>query len=244
MMLTEERKNELKDSYLRIAERIENAAAKRGSGGKVTLLAASKTRPAEDITYLMTECGLRLCGENHAQEFRDKYPEIIKAGGQMDFIGHLQSNKIKYVAGKAGLIHSVDSIRLAGELDSFCKKKGITQNILIEVNVGDEENKTGLPPYGLDEFLDECAGFSSLVIKGMMAMTPICEKKTDYCKYFANSYRFFLDFFVKKTHNSEEMILSMGMSDSFEEAISEGATMVRIGSSLFGARDYQNLNKN
>lgn len=239
-MITEERKKELRDNYLRICERVENACAKYNRSG-VTLLAASKTKPAEDIVYLAEECGMKLCGENHAQEFRDKYEAVTAAGARMDFIGHLQSNKIKYVAGKAGLIHSVDSIQIAGEINSFCEKRGIKQDILVEVNVGDELSKTGLSKNNLGEFMENIANFSSLNLCGMMAMTPFCEKTTENRKYFAESYRIFLDFFDKTPHNKREVVLSMGMSDSFEEAIAEGSTIVRVGSSIFGARNYGTL---
>ena len=104
-----ERQIELRDNYFRVLEKIEAAKARRGEGGEVTLLAATKTVPAEDILFLVENYGLKLCGENHAQEFRDKFEPVTKSGARMDFIGHLQSNKIKYVVGKAGLIHSVDS---------------------------------------------------------------------------------------------------------------------------------------
>lgn len=237
-MLTDQRKIELRDNYFRVIEHIENARARRGGSAPVELLAASKTMPACDITYLARECGMTLCGENHAQEFRDKFDEVSSSGARMDFIGHLQTNKIKYVVGKAGLIHSVDSLKIAGEIDARAEKLGLVQDILVEVNIGGEESKTGLDRSLLDEFMTNIGNFYHLNLRGMMAMSPKCEKNSEKHKYFAESYRIFLDFFDKKTHNIREPVLSMGMSDSFEEAIEEGATLVRVGSSVFGARSY------
>ncbi|MGN1346227.1 MAG: YggS family pyridoxal phosphate-dependent enzyme [Eubacteriales bacterium] len=233
-----ERQSELHDNYMRVLEKIENAKARRGTNAPVTLLAASKTVPAEDIAFLVEHDGLRLCGENHAQEFTAKYDAVTAAGARMDFIGHLQTNKVKYVAGRAGLIHSVDSIRLAEEIDRRCSRLGVRQGILVEVNIGMEEAKTGVSPAEFDEFAEQISAFPSLELRGMMTMAPKCTENDEFRKYFRESYRIFLDFFVKKTHNIREPILSMGMSDSFECAIEEGSTMVRVGSAIFGSRTY------
>ena len=238
-MMTEERKTELRDNYLRVLERVENARIRRGGDAPVTLLAASKTMPAEDIAYLARECGMKLCGENHAQEFRDKFDEVTAAGARMDFIGHLQPNKVKYVVGKAGLIHSVDSLKIAEEINARAEKLGLKQDVLVEVNIGGEETKTGLPKYELEDFIGGFNKFDHLNLCGMMSMAPKCENNSENHKYFAESYRIFLDFFAKKPHNIKEVVLSMGMSDSFEAAIEEGATLVRVGSSIFGARNYR-----
>ena len=158
-MLTPERKNELRDRYLRVCENIEAARLRRGTGIPVTLLAATKTVPEEEVAYLVRECGLRLCGENHAQEFAAKFDGVTAAGARMDFIGHLQTNKVRVVAGRAGLIHSVDSVRLAAEIDSRCRKLGVTQDILVEINIGEEESKTGVEPDRFDDFLAEIEPF-------------------------------------------------------------------------------------
>ncbi len=237
-MLTDERKNELRENYFSVLERIEAAKKKRGGDAPVTLLAASKTMPAEDTVFLARECGMTLCGENHAQEFRDKFAEVTAAGCRMDFIGHLQKNKVKYVVGKAGLIHSVDSLEIAEEIDRQAARLGLIQPVLIEVNIGGEESKTGINSSLLPELYEKMSCFHSLEVRGMMAMTPKCEKIEENRKYFRESYEIFLDIFVKKSHNIKESILSMGMSDSFEVAIEEGATLVRVGTSIFGRRDY------
>jgi pyridoxal phosphate enzyme (YggS family) len=236
--MTTQRQNELRDNYLRVLEKIEAARMRRGTGEPVTLLAASKTMPAEDVAFLARECGLKVCGENFAQEFRDKFDTISQAGCRMDFIGHLQSNKIKYVAGKAGLIHSLDSVRLASEIDEKCGKLGVVQDVLVEVNIGEEESKTGISSCEMAEFLERISGFEHLNVRGMMTMAPKCTEIEDFRRYFRKSYEIFLDFFAKKSHNIGEPVLSMGMSDSYECAIEEGATIVRVGSSIFGSRTY------
>ncbi len=237
--MTEERKKELSENYARVLEMIEAAKKTRGGDKPVTLLAATKTVPAEDICYLIENCGLKLCGENHAQEFTDKYDAVRAAGAEMDFIGHLQKNKVKYIVGKARLIHSLDSIKLAEEINSRAEKLGVEQKVLVEVNIGEEENKTGVNPGEVGEFLKELETYPAIKVCGMMTMAPKCEEINEFRKYFKESYRIFLDFFAKKTHNIGEPVLSMGMSDSFECAIEEGADIVRLGSIIFGKRKYK-----
>lgn len=237
--MTEERKKELSENYARVLEMIEAAKKTRGGDKPVTLLAATKTVPAEDICYLIENCGLKLCGENHAQEFTDKYDAVRAAGAEMDFIGHLQTNKVKYIVGKARLIHSLDSIKLAEEINSRAEKLGVEQKVLVEVNIGEEENKTGVNPGEVREFLKELETYPAIKVCGMMTMAPKCEEINEFRKYFKESYRIFLDFFAKKTHNIGEPVLSMGMSDSFECAIEEGADIVRLGSIIFGKRKYK-----
>lgn len=237
--MTELRKAELRDNYLRVMDKIEAAKARRSMGGDVTLLAATKTVPAEEIRYLVEECGLKLCGENHAQEFVAKYDEITGAGATMDFIGHLQTNKVKYIAGRAGLIHSVDSVKLAAEIQRICEKRNSTQDVLVEVNIGSEESKSGVAPSEVMTLVENLGQFDRINVRGMMTMAPKCEKNSEFRKYFAESYRIFLDIFAKKSHNIREALLSMGMSDSYECAIEEGSDIVRVGSAIFGSRIYK-----
>lgn len=237
--MTEERKLELRENYSRVLEEITAAEKRRGGDKKVTLLAATKTVSAEDICYLVENCGLKLCGENHAQEFIEKYDAVRAAGAEMDFIGHLQTNKVKYVVGKARLIHSLDSVRLAEEIDSRARKLGVVQRVLVEVNIGEEENKTGVMPGDVESFLEKIEAFSGIEVCGMMTMAPKCEENDEFRKYFKESSRIFLDFFAKKTHNIGEPVLSMGMSDSFVCAIEEGSDIVRVGSRIFGSRIYK-----
>lgn len=237
--MTHEREIELRENYLRVMEKIENAKARRSMAGEVKLLAATKTVPAEEVCYLIENCGLKLCGENHAQEFVAKYDAVKAAGGEMDFIGHLQTNKVKYVAGKAGLIHSVDSLRLAAEIERICIKNGTTQDVLVEVNIGEEESKSGVAPAEVADFVASLGQFERINVRGMMTMAPKCEKSGEMRKYFAESYRIFLDIFTKKSYNIREAVLSMGMSDSYECAIEEGSNIVRVGSAIFGSRIYK-----
>ena len=237
--MTHEREIELRDNYLRVMEKIENAKARRNISGEVKLLAATKTVPYEEVCYLIENCGLKLCGENHAQEFVAKYDAVRAVGGEMDFIGHLQTNKVKYVAGRAGLIHSVDSVRVAAEIERICKKNNTTQDILIEVNIGEEESKSGVAPAEVADFAQSLSQFERINVRGMMTMAPKCEKIGEMRKYFAESYRIFLDIFTKKSYNIREAVLSMGMSDSYECAIEEGSNIVRVGSAIFGSRIYK-----
>ena len=235
-MLTEERKEELRGNYLRVLENIEKARLRRGTGEPVELLAATKTVPLEEVEFLIRECGLKICGENRQQEFSSKYDGVKAAGARMDFIGHLQTNKIRFVAGRAGLIHSLDSMKLAAELNNRCANLGCVQDVLIEVNIGEEESKTGVDPVLFDGFLARIASFPALRVRGIMTMAPKCEKIEDFRVYFRKSYQIYLDFLRKKTHNIGEGVLSMGMSDSYVCAIEEGSTMVRVGSAIFGPR--------
>lgn len=237
--MTEERKHELSENYALVLNRIEEARKRRGGDKPVTLLAATKTVPAEDICYLIENCGLKLCGENHAQEFVEKYDAVRAAGAEMDFIGHLQTNKVKYVVGKARLIHSLDSMKLAEEINSRAAKLGVVQKVLVEVNIGEEENKTGVMPKDVGDFLAQLESLSAIKVCGMMTMAPKCEENEEFRKYFKESYRIFLDFFAKKTHNIGEPVLSMGMSDSFECAVEENSDIVRLGSIIFGSRIYK-----
>ncbi len=237
-----QRQIELRDNYFRVLDTMEEAKARRPKelqGRDVELLAATKTVPREDVLFLVENYGLKLCGENHAQEFRDKAEAVMDRGARMDFIGHLQTNKVKYVVGKAGLIHSLDSLRLAEEIHRRATKLGVTQEVLVEINIGNEESKTGIAAENVATFLEEIAGFSALKVRGMMTMAPKCEKNDEFRKYFRESYRIFLDFFAKKSHNIGEAVCSMGMSDSYACAIEEGSTLVRVGSAIFGSRIYK-----
>ncbi|MBE6568930.1 MAG: YggS family pyridoxal phosphate-dependent enzyme [Ruminococcaceae bacterium] len=237
--MTEARQQFLKASYERVMEDIESAVIRRGEHKAVQLLAASKTMPAEDIVYL-SDVGLRYAGENRQQEFTEKYEAVKSAANPAEyhFIGHLQTNKVKYLVGKADLIHSVDSVHLAEEIAKQACRMGVTVPILGQVNIGEEEAKSGVSPDEAPEFFAALHEMQGISLRGMMVVAPICDEKEKIRKYFRDSYRIFIDFFEKKPHNIREAILSMGMSDTYELAIEEGATMVRVGSALFGHRDY------
>mgnify|MGYP004566819829 CR=1 FL=1 len=241
--MTEERKRELRRSYDSVAERIAAARRRRyektGVDTPVTLLGASKTMPAEDITYLMRDCGLRVVGENRAQEFAAKYDDVAAAGGEYHFIGHLQTNKVKTLIGRAALIHSVDSVHLAQEIGRQSTAAGITTRILGQVNSGCEASKSGVAPADAHAFFAEIASIPGVELCGMMIVAPILQDPEEVREKFRESYRIFIDFFTKIRHNIKDPVLSMGMSDTFEIAIEEGANLVRVGSALFGKRQTQ-----
>ncbi len=228
----------ISDNLRRVRERIAEATSKRGDGKEVSLLAATKTVCTDDIIFAADALGLKIAGENRAQEFRDKFDILRPHLDQFHFIGHLQSNKLKYVVGKADLIHSVSSLRLAEEIDTMAEKQGIIQPVLIEINCAAEEAKSGFLPQDAPFVIDEFERFSHLDLRGIMTMGPSGVEKCVLRKYFSETYQIFIDNFAKKTHNIRETVLSMGMSDSFDLAIEEGATMVRVGSAIFGQRTY------
>lgn len=233
-----DREKVISDNLRRVRERMAEAAERRGDGRDVSLLAATKTVCTDDIIFASDVLGLRLAGENRAQEFRDKFDAVRDHLDEFHFIGHLQSNKLKYVVGKADLIHSVSSLRLAEEIDKAAGRLGIRQAVLIEINCAAEEAKSGFLPSDAPFVIDEFERFSNLDLRGIMTMGPSGVEKCVLRKYFRETYQIFIDNFAKKTHNIRETVLSMGMSDSFDIAIEEGATMVRVGSAVFGERTY------
>lgn len=213
-----------------------NAAS---NGRAYTLLAATKTVSAETINYAIDHLGLDCIGENRVQELLEKYDALHKEKLRIDFIGRLQTNKVKYIIDKVDMIHSVDSIRLAEEIDRRAGRIGKVMNILVEVNVGREASKGGVMPEELPALLEELDKFEHISVCGMMVIPPKTAPNESPEKYFAESFQIFLDIFCKKYHNRERSpILSMGMSDSYEIALQNGSDLVRIGSALFGNRIY------
>lgn len=235
-MITDARKLEIRDNYFRVLENIENAKAKRGGDAPVRLLAATKTVPAEEILYAR-ELGLELAGENRTSELLEKY-DALKDHLELHLIGTLQTRKVKDVVGKVSMIESVDSVKLAREIDKRSAAIGVTTNVLCEINIGREESKGGVLPEAVSEFMAELEEFRNIIPCGIMTMAPICGSDTEYRKFFTETYQIFIDFYGKKRHNIIEPVLSMGMSDSYVPAILEGATEVRVGSSIFGHRIY------
>ena len=236
-MLTEARKALLTTNSRRVCDEIAEAQAKRGGDCPVTLLGATKTVPAEDILFACDTLGMTRVGENRAEEMCAKYDDLA-GHAELHLIGTLQRRKVKTIVDKVTVIESLDSLELAAEIDKRCAAIGKKMRVLVEVNSGREQNKGGVMPEDTPAFCDELDAFSSLELAGLMTMAPICEKNDDYRKYFSQTYRIFLDIFEKKPHNIREYILSMGMSDSFVPAVLEGATEVRVGSAIFGAREY------
>lgn len=225
-------------NYQKICENIERAAQSVGkTASDITFLAATKTVDADVINHAIS-LGLRYIGENRVQELLSKYDSYDLDHASLQFIGHLQTNKVRQIVGKVDLIQSVDSVKLAKEISRCSEKLGITTDILLEVNIGREENKSGVMPENLPDLLDQVKDIPAVKVRGLMAIPPICENAQENCKFFDNMRNIFLDIGSKNIDNISMDILSMGMSDDYAEAIRCGATMVRVGSALFGARYY------
>ncbi len=224
------------ENYKIITEKIATAAEKTGRDAKdITLLAATKTVDVEVINHAISS-GITHIGENRVQEFLSKdayYKQVHK-----HFIGHLQTNKVKDIIDRVELIHSVDSKRLACEISKQAIKRGITAEILLEVNIGAEKSKSGFSPDELYDAVYGVAELDGIRIKGLMAIPPICDTPDTNRRYFAEMQKLFIDIGSKKIDNSSMDILSMGMSDDYECAIAEGANLVRLGTALFGRRNY------
>ncbi|MBQ1502479.1 MAG: YggS family pyridoxal phosphate-dependent enzyme, partial [Clostridia bacterium] len=211
-----ERQLEITENFKKVRENIAAAVSKRG-GGDVTLLAATKTVPAEDILFAAENLGLTAAGENRQQEFTEKYG-VLSGALDYQFIGHLQTNKAKFIVGKASLIQSVDSLHLAERIGSIASAAGLVQDVLIEINIGREEAKSGFLPEEAAEAEARISELPGVRTRGIMVMAPVCSEKDEYRKYFRETYSIFIDIFQKKSHNIRECILSMGMSDSYVEA--------------------------
>ena len=226
-------------NYNHIKERIAEAAVKSGRKPEdITFLSATKTVEPEYINYAIS-LGLDHIGENKVQELLSKYDDYNLENCSLQFIGHLQSNKVRQIVGKVDLIQSVDSLKLAKEISRVSQNKDVSTDILVEVNIGKEENKSGVMPENLEELLWQIKDLPSINIKGLMTIPPICDDYDKIRRIFCDMHKMFLDISSKKLDNVSMDILSMGMSGDYYEAILEGATMVRIGSALFGKRIYR-----
>ena len=213
-----------------VRENIEKAAG----GRQVTLVGAAKTKPAELIKEAIA-AGLEAVGENYVQEFREKSALGAYEGAQVHIIGGLQANKVKYVAGKVDLIQSVDSAALLAAIGRRAVSLGTVQDVLIEVNIGREPGKSGALPEMLDSLLEAAALTPGVRVRGLMAIPPAENSRA----YFDPMVHLYIDNRPKKYDNVYMDFLSMGMSGDYEDAIRAGANMVRVGTYLFGARDYQ-----
>ena len=220
-----------------VERRIVQACERSGRNPEeVTLVAVSKTKPVEKLEEAYA-VGKRVFGENKVQELVDKY-EVMPKDIKWQMIGHLQRNKVKYIIDKVDLIHSVDSIRLVETIDREAAKKGIIANILLEVNVAKEESKFGLMPEEVMDFIDEVVRYQNVRVKGLMTIAPFVDDPESNRKHFANLHKLLVDIRKKKVNNVTMNVLSMGMTNDFEVAIEEGATMVRVGTAIFGERNY------
>lgn len=223
------------ENFKRVRRELEEAAATSPTGKTPKLIAATKTVPVEVINFASESLGLRAIGENRVQELLEKYERYDK-NLEIHFIGHLQKNKVRQIVGKVSMIHSVDSYSLAEQISKCSLALGIKTDVLVEINIGRETSKGGIMPEAAIEESLKIASLSGISVRGMMTMAPKCEKNKDYLKYFQETYHIFVDFLSKNNHNIIEPVLSMGMSDSYREAVAVGATAVRIGSALFGRR--------
>ncbi len=223
----------------RILDRVAQAERVCGlSKGSVTLIAASKQNGYEAVRSAFRG-GIRNFGENRVQEMEEKLKANAYEGASLHFIGHLQKNKAKNVVGKAELIHSVDTPELLRLISKIAGNLGITQRVLLEVNIGGEQSKSGISPERVPELLDVAETLPYVRVEGLMAIPPAGDvKKTKY--YFEKMYKIYVDIRAKKYDNSIMRILSMGMSADFEEAIMSGANTVRVGTAIFGTRTYNN----
>ena len=216
-----------------VRERIERAKTMAGREEPVMLLAAVKYAEPCEIEFLYHSMGIRQVGENRVQQLLAHKEQIDCEGLEFHFIGTLQTNKVKYIIDKVSMIHSLDSMKLAIEIDKQAKKHGIVMDVLVEINCGEEESKSGLLPDEVEDFCLAIRSLEGIRLRGFMTMAPKCDKKEDYLKYFGQTYAKVLDIWTKKLHNIDRPIISMGMSDSFEEAIACGSDIVRVGRSLF-----------
>ena len=227
----------LKENLAEVEENIQKACERSGRDrSEVTLIAVSKTKPVEMLQEIYDE-GIRVFGENKVQELVDKY-EVLPSDIRWQMIGHLQRNKVKYIVDKVELIHSVDSLRLAETIDKEAEKKGVVANILIEINVAKEDTKFGLMPEDVDHFIDEISKLKHVQVKGLMTIAPFVSDPEENRPIFAGLRKLSVDIGKKNVDNITMSVLSMGMTNDYQVAIEEGATMVRVGTGIFGARNY------
>ena len=226
-----------------IRRQMEEAAIAAGRDPKEILLcAATKMNDAEAVREAI-RAGVDCCGENRVQELTAKLAENAYQGAPVHFIGHLQTNKVKQVVGKVDLIQSVDSLRLLQAINAEAAKQGIVQNILLEVNIGAEESKSGFAADDILPLLDKIGEYPNVCVNGLMAIPPISQKNGDNRKFFQKMCNISVDIIRKKYDNVRVDCMSMGMSDDYQDAIACGSTMIRVGTAIFGARDYAKLHR-
>lgn len=225
------------ENYEYIRKQVDEVAKNAGRNpSDITLIAVSKTKPLSDIEELIS-IGVKDFGENKVQELCDKF-EHVSQPVRFHQIGHLQTNKVKYVVDKAALIHSVDSLKLAKEIEKEAGKRNMISEILIEVNVAQEDSKYGFMVDEVIPFLEQIKEFSHLHVNGLMTIAPFVENPEENRKYFRALKQLSLDIICKNIDNIDMNVLSMGMTNDYKVAIEEGATMVRVGTAIFGHRNY------
>jgi len=224
------------DNVKRVRDSIAEATLRSGrSPGEITLVAASKTQSADSIRQAIA-AGVDATGENRVQEMLGKHAQGAYSGAPLHFIGNIQSNKAARIVGVCDLIESVDSTALVSQIGRKAVSLGITQKILIEVNVAGEPQKSGILPGRISEILELAAQTEGIKVLGLMAIPPISVKNDENCNYFDVMYQLYIDISEKKYDNVSMQVLSMGMSDSYTDALLAGSNMVRIGTAIFGRR--------
>lgn len=227
----------LKDQLQEVEKRIQAACDRAGrKREEVTLIAVSKTKPVETLQEAY-DLGVRIFGENKVQELTAKY-EALPKDIHWHMIGHLQTNKVKYIIDKAELIHSVDSLKLAETIEKEAAKHDLIADILVEVNVAEEESKFGMKMEEVIPFVEKVSAFPHVRVRGLMTIAPFVEDPGENRSIFADLHKLYIDIKKKNHDNDTVSVLSMGMTNDYEVAIEEGATMVRVGTGIFGARNY------
>lgn len=219
------------------------AAAEAGRDPKEIMLCAATKMNGADAVRAAIAAGVDCCGENRVQELTAKRAENAYDGAPVHFIGHLQTNKVRYVVGNVALIQSVDSPRLLAAIDREAGRQGIVQDILLEINIGEEASKSGFSACQILPLLEHIADFSNIRVRGLMAIPPISQNPGDNRKFFQEIRNLSVDIMRKKYDNVSMDCLSMGMTDDYADAIACGSTMIRVGTAIFGARDYTKLHQ-
>jgi pyridoxal phosphate enzyme (YggS family) len=228
----------IEENVKAIKEKMRQAAIEAGRNpDSVLLCAATKMNDAEAVRRAI-RAGVDCCGENKVQELTEKLAQNAYEGAPVHFIGHLQTNKVKFVVGKVDLIQSVDSLRLLEAIEKQAAKIGCIQDVLLEVNIALQESKSGFTLEELPQILEKMGQFSNICVRGFMAIPPIAENSTGNHKFFQEMCNLSVDITTKKYDNVRVDILSMGMSDDYSDAIACGSTMVRVGTAIFGRRNY------
>ena len=221
------------ENYLEITKEIEKITQNKGNCEIPKLLVAIKSAEIDEIEYLCLNHKVDCVGENRVQQLLFRYDKLKALGVPIHFIGSLQTNKVKYIIDKVDMIHSLDRVELAREIDKQAKKHGKIMDVLIEINSAREENKGGIMPENLEAFCEQISVFENIKVCGFMTMGKKSEKKCDYLKYFCETYQLVLDIWQKKYDNIYVPIISMGMSESFPYAVEAGSNLLRIGRKMF-----------
>ena len=231
------------ENVARIRAELTKAAIAAGRNpNEIKLCAATKMNDATAVRQAI-RAGVDCCGENRVQELTAKLAENAYEGAPVHFIGHLQTNKVKQVVGKVDLIQSVDSERLLREINKEAAKQGIIQDILLEVNIGEEASKSGFQADDIPSIMEKIEEFTNVCVKGLMAIPPISQKDGENLKFFQKMFQLYVDIQNKINDNVKVDCLSMGMSGDFQDAIACGSTMIRIGTAIFGERDYTRIHQ-